>query len=300
LIPGEKRNPSWIQFSALGPMARSVPDTSLMLSAMISEDARDPLVAVEHGATLRNRGAYAVPRPVDLSRLRVAATTDFGFAPTERVIADTFRDKLRHLGNAFAGIDETHPDCAGADEAFATIRALVFLGRHLELFRKYPDQIGPNVAANIKEGLSYSAEDVARALMLQTALARRWHDFFTRYDIMLAPTCTISPRPWRELYPAEIDGKATKSYFHWLALAYAVTLAGHPSLSLPVGLDRKGMPFGVQIIGPRGGDRVVLSVAAALENLLAGNPATMRPKPDIAKLKRAAPISEMLGFRAFD
>ena len=77
----------------------------------------------------------------------------------------------------------------------------------------------------------------------------------TRHDIVLAPAVTISPRPWRELYPAEIDGKPTQSYFHWLALAYAVTLAGHPALSLPVGLDRNGMPFGLQIIGPRGGDR---------------------------------------------
>ena len=300
LIPSEKRNPSWIQLSTLGPMARTVPDACLMLSAMISEDARDPLSAVLHGGTLRDRSVYAAPRAVDLSHLRVAATTDFGFAPTERAIAETFRGKLAHLESAFAGIDDVHPDCTGADEAFATIRALVFLGRHLDLLRKYPDQIGPNVKANIEEGLGYSAEDVTRALTLQTALSRRWHDFFTRYDILLAPTCTISPRPWRELYPAEIDGKATKSYFHWLALAYAVTLAGHPSLSLPVGLDRNGMPFGVQVIGPRGGDMLVLAVAAALEGLLAHDVSTARPKPDIVKLKAASPIAEMDSFRAFD
>jgi Asp-tRNA(Asn)/Glu-tRNA(Gln) amidotransferase A subunit family amidase len=141
---------------------------------------------------------------------------------------------------------------------------------------------------------------VARALTLQTQLHRRWHDFFGQCDIVLAPTVTISPRPWRELYPVEIDGKPTRSYFHWLALAYAVTLAGHPALSLPVGLDRNGMPFGVQIIGPRGGDLLVLSVALALESLLANDPATARPKPDIAGLKRAAPIADMPGFRAFD
>lgn len=300
LIPGEKRNPGWIQFSALGPMARNVRDVCLMLSAMISEDARDPAVAIDHGARLRDPASYAQPRRVDLARLRVAVTGDFGFAPTERVIRETFHDKLEALANTFARIDETHPACAGADEAFAIIRAMVFLGRHRELYRRHPDQIGPNVAANIEEGLRYSAEDVARALTLQTALARRWHEFFTRHDIMLAPTATISPRPWRELYPAEIDGQPTKTYYHWLANAYAVTLAGHPSLSLPVGLDRKGMPFGIQIIGPRGGDRLVLSVAAALEDLLAGDAATRRPVPDIAALKRAAPIAAMEGFLAFD
>ena len=135
---------------------------------------------------------------------------------------------------------------------------------------------------------------------LQTQLARRWHDFFGNYDVVLSPAITISPRPWRELYPAEIDGKPTQSYFHWLALAYAVTLAGHPALSLPVGLDRNGMPFGLQIVGPRGGDLLVLAVAAALEELLANDSATARPMPDIARLKSAPPIAGMEGFLAFD
>ena len=79
-----------------------------------------------------------------------------------------------------------------------------------------------------------------------------------------------------------------------------MTLAGHPALSLPVGLDRNGMPFGLQIVGPRGGDLLVLSVATALESLLANDAATARPRPDIARLKRAAPIAGMVGFRAFD
>jgi amidase len=300
LIASERRNPTWIQFSTLGPMARTVPDLCLLFAAMIHEDPRDPLSTVMQGGKPRDVSAYASPPAVDLSRLRVAVTNDFGFAPTERMIADTFRGKLAHLDNVFARIDEAHPDCAGADEAFATIRAMVFLGRHLELMRQHPDLIGPNVRANVEEGLRYSAQDVARALTLQTQLARRWTEFFGTYDIVLSPAMTISPRPWRELYPAEIDGKPTKSYFHWLALAYGVTLAGHPAISLPVGLDRNGLPFGLQIVGPRGGDLLVLSVAAALEQLLASDRATARPVPDIARLKSAPPIAGMEGFLAFD
>src|SRR5277367_3875599 len=121
------------------------------------------------------------------------------------------------------------------------------------------------MCAPMSEGLRYNAADVARAMLLQTALYRRWQTFFEQYDVILTPAITISPRSWRELYPAEIDGKRTRTYFHWLAMAYAVTLAGHPALSLPVGLDHAGMPFGLQIVGPRGGDALVLSVAAELE-----------------------------------
>ena len=117
--------------------------------------------------------------------------------------------------------------------------------------------------------------------------------------MVLSPTVTISPRPWSELYPTQIDGVATKSYFHWLALVYAVTLPGHPALSLPVGRDANGLPFGLQITGPRGGDALVLQVAAALEQALAGDPRTARPVPDVAALRKAGPISAMPGFLGF-
>ena len=110
---------------------------------------------------------------------------------------------------------------------------------------------------------------------------------------------TTSPRPWTELYPAEIDGKPTRTYFHWLALSYCSSLIGHPSLSLPVGTDRNGLAFGLQIVGPRGGDALVLAVAAALERHLADNPLTARPVPDLARLAASPPIAGMPGFKGF-
>ena len=59
------------------------------------------------------------------------------------------------------------------------------------------------------------------------------------------------------------------------------------------------MPFGLQIVGPRGGDAYVLAVAAALEDMLAGDARTARPVPDIDRLKAASPIGAMPGFLGF-
>jgi len=56
------------------------------------------------------------------------------------------------------------------------------------------------------------------------------------------------------------------------------------------------MPFGLQIVGPRGGDALVIAAAAALEAALAGDATLGRPVPDLAKLRAAAPISAMQGF----
>lgn len=299
LVPSEKRLLGWSNLPVLGPMARTVPDLCLLLSAMVSDDSRDPLATTVHGGQVRRAPDFAAPAPVDLSSLRVALTPDFGFAPTERHIREVFAEKTNLFRHVFAGAEEATPDCRDADEAFEVLRALNFLAGHLPKLRNN-QPIGPNVRANIEEGLRYSAEDVARAMSAQTAHYRRWQQFFGNYDVILTPAITISPRSWRELYPAEIDGKRTRTYFHWLAMAYAVTLAGHPALSLPVGLDRNKMPFGLQIVGPRGGDALVLSVAAALEALLAGDPRTARPKPDLEALKAAPPISSCEGFLGFE
>lgn len=300
VVPSERRPLGWNPLSVAGPMARTVPDLCLLFSTMASDDAADPLATTIHGRSVRRPEDFAVPERVDLSALRVALTPDFGFAPTERHIREVFADKTGRFRSVFARADETAPDCSGTDETFEVLRSLSFLAGMYEKVRDTPDKVGPNVRANVEEGLRYSALDATEAMKHQTVLYRRWQTFFADYDVILSPAVTLSPRPWSELFPAEIDGKPTRTYFHWLANAYAVTVVGHPAISLPVGLDRNGMPFGLQIVGPRGGDAKVLAVAAALERLLAGDPATARPVPDIAKLKAAPPISGSPGFMGFD
>jgi Asp-tRNA(Asn)/Glu-tRNA(Gln) amidotransferase A subunit family amidase len=70
----------------------------------------------------------------------------------------------------------------------------------------------------------------------------------------------------------------------WLALAYAPTSALCCAAALPCGVDHLGMPFGIQVIGPNGADALVLEVAHALEQVLARDPQTARPVPDLSRL----------------
>lgn len=300
LVPSDKRPFGWNPLSVLGPMARTVPDLCLLLSTMVSDDATDPLATTIHGQRVRRAEDFAEPAPCDLASLKVALTPDFGFAPTERHIREVFAEKTGLFSHLFAQADDATPDCAGTDESFEVLRALSFLAGFHERVRDTPEQVGPNVRANVEEGLRYGPLDITRALKQQTVIYQNWQRFFSRYDVILTPAVCLSPRPWSELYPSEIDGKPTRSYFHWLANAYAVTLVGHPAISLPVGLDRAGMPFGLQIVGPRGGDAKVLAVAAALERELAGDARTARPAPDLAALMAGPKMSDRPGFLGFD
>ena len=293
LVPDPKRMLGWSPLSVLGPMARTVADAQLLLSVMAAGRDRDPISAIcGSGAAV----GFDAGGSVDLSRLRVAFSPDLGFTPTEQGVARTFMDKTGQFRGVFAQAWDAAPGCAGADESFEILRAVGSLAAHADKLRTRPDEVGPNVRADVKAGLRLSAEDVAHAQVLQTALHHRWQTFFGDCDLLLTPTITITPRPWTELYPSEIDGEPTRTYFHWLALAYAVTLAGHPAVSLPLGVDQHGMPFGLQIIGPRRGDAFVLKAAAALEALLAGDPRTARPTPDLQRLRDARPIAESAGF----
>ena len=88
------------------------------------------------------------------------------------------------------------------------LRAGQFLHAHGEKVRTRPEDVGPNVRANVEEGLRYSLEDHVRAAAAQTRIYRDFQRFFGEYDVLLTPAITISPRPWRELYPTEIDGPA--------------------------------------------------------------------------------------------
>ena len=197
LVANEKAGFS--PLSVLGPMARTVGDAALLLSAMVSDDKRDPLATTVHGRVVRRAEDFAVPARIDLSSLRVALTPDFGFAPTERHIAEVFAEKTGLFRAAFARAEDTHPDCTGADEAFEVLRSLSFMRKHAESMRTRPHDLGPNIHANYEEGLRYTAMDAGRAMGLQADMYRRWQSFFDQHDVVLSPAMTISPRAWTEL-----------------------------------------------------------------------------------------------------
>lgn len=300
LVPSERRGHGWSPLPMLGPMARNVADLSLMLGAMASDDAADPLAYTHPGIPMRGRAdLYHPAPPADLSTLRLAFTEDFGLAPTESIVRRAFRRVVAAIAPMFAAAAEATPDVSGGDRAFEVLRCAGVLSAHLEKVLKTPELCGPNMHANVQEGLGYSMADNADALTAQTRIYRNFQAFFAQHDVLVSPAICCSPRPWQELYPAEIDGKPVRTYFHWLSLAYYVTLTGHPAMSFPIGRDEKGFPFGLQIVGPRGGDALVLRVAAALEAAFAGDAEFGRPVPDLTALAAAGPISAMPQFKSW-
>jgi Asp-tRNA(Asn)/Glu-tRNA(Gln) amidotransferase A subunit family amidase len=261
-------------------MGRNVADTAILLDAMTATDSRDPLAG-----PLDPQG-YAQIAPTDLASLKLAHSEDLGFAPVARSIRETFRARLPSMMSPFRSEENTAPDMTDADEIFEVIRAVNFVAAHRERYEADPASLGPNTRANVEQGMAMSLGEVARAHSQQTRLYRKAQAFFKEFDVLITPAAAVQPFPWSQLYVDRIDGQELRTYFHWLALAYGLTLLGHPVAVIPCGRDAQDLPFGIQICGPRHGDRLVLGVAHALEGLFAGDPTTTRPLPDLARLAR--------------
>jgi len=301
VVPSEKRVHGWSGLPVLGPMARNVPDAALLFAAMASDDARDPLAYTLPGEPVRGAaGRYHPLQPIDLASLRLAISADFGQAPVEKLIREAFAIRAKAIAPLFGVAEEADPDCRGGDEAFEVLRAAVFLTAHAQKVRERPQDVGPNVRANVEEGLRYALVDYSRAAAAQTRMYRAWQHFFSRHDILVTPAITLSPRPWKELYPAEIDGKPTRTYFHWLACAYYVTLCGHPAISLPMGVDALGMPFGLQIVGPAAGMRWCGASPRRSRRPSQAMPPCAGRCRTFAALKAAKPVTEMPGAVGWD
>ncbi len=282
LVPRGGRTPGWTPISVYGPIARDVSEAALMLSVIAGNDPRDPLAAPVDAAS------FADPPPVDLATLRVAWSEDLGFAPVETVQREALRRAVAGLESSFASVEEKHPPLDDADSIFEVIRASQFVASHMRHYREHRELLGPNLIENLEQALTFNFEDMAMAQAAHGALYRRFLEFMDRYDVLLCPVTGAPAFAKEVLAPTVIDGTPARTYFHWLAPAYGITLTTHPAISIPCGVDANGLPFGLQVVGRRGEDRKLLGIAAALEAQIASTSNLKPVRPDLATITAAA------------
>ena len=281
-VPCDTRSWGWSPINVYGPMARTVPDTGLLLSAIDGTDFADPLT----GPVDRRR--YAGTSSFDLTTLCVAISEDLGFAPVSDTIRRTFREAMAQLRDVFAAAEERDPPMKDADQVFGVLRAVEFLAAHADTYDSHRDSLGPNIIANVEQGLQYTALDVARGAAGQSALYAAFLGFMADFDILICPAVAVPPFPIDTLYPTEIDGHLMRTYYHWFAITYGLTLTAHPVVVIPCGRDESGTPFGIQICGRRHDDWRLLAIAETLESYLQTLPALARPVPDLEGLRLRA------------
>ncbi|WP_417211041.1 amidase [Antarctobacter sp.] len=259
-------------FPVEGPMARTVEDCALMLDAMAGWDAASPL---SFPAPERR---YLDTCRADAGTIRIAYAPDLGgLAPVTPEIAALLSDALTRLQAPDVTVFEAAPDTTGTDTAFRTLRGLgMWTG-----FRATPaavsDRYKPTLRQNIAEGGALTVDDIAEARLTRARLYERMRRFFETCDVLAGPVTGIGPLPVEIEYPPEVAGHACRDYIDWLRFAFLATLCGLPALSLPVGRDARGLPVGLQLIGPPRGEARLLQIARRLEQATGFTPTPIDP-----------------------
>ena len=86
----------------------------------------------------------------------------------------------------------------------------------------------------------------------------------------------MAPFDINQPYPEEIDGTRLETYIDWMKSCYYISVTGAPAMSVPAGFTAAGLPVGIQIVGPHGGEWKLLQMARAFEQA-----ADIRRKPTL-------------------
>jgi Asp-tRNA(Asn)/Glu-tRNA(Gln) amidotransferase A subunit family amidase len=278
LVGRESRTLNYTHFSVQGPMARNVTDTSLMMVGLVGNEDRDALSSFVDASMFGNLDN------VDISKLRVAWSTDFGgVAPIDDGIRRSFKGVIKQISSGFGRCEERHPKFENARDIFWVLRCVYYLANHSERVAQHRDTLSPNIVSNCEAGESMSLIDVARAERNWAELYSNFQDFFADIDLLIVPGNAVSPFLIAEGIPKSVGGKVMENYVDASLVRSALTLTGHPVIAIPTGLDEVGMPFGVQIVGKRRGDFNLLSAAKGIETMVSANPSFLVNRPDISK-----------------
>lgn len=242
-MPSPQNNRAWL--GRTGPMARTVDDIALFMSAVAGPD---PRVVPPAPVTARDFARLADEPVGDLRGVRVGWSPDFGIGvPVEPEVIEVLTALLGVFEEAGAIVEEAAPDLRLADRVFQATRATDFAAGLGGLVRDHRDLVKPEVTWNVELGWSYSATDLIDVAAARTGLDAAVAHYFGRYDLFLSPTAQVLPFEATLRYPDQVAGVRSETYLDWMRSACVVSATGLPALTLPAGFTTSGLPVGFQL-----------------------------------------------------
>jgi amidase len=261
LVPTHPTDWVWDSLQVTGPMGRTAEDVALMLQAVSGPSPFSPLSQPIVGRDF----VAAVHEGIDRG-LRLAYCLDVAGIGVDPDVEQVCRRAATGLDQTGARVENLDLNLSYARPSFLALRGLWFVTHMLSRFDRI-DQLGSNVAGNMRSGLRVTSEELAGA---EEARGRLWHQFrkfFERFDLLLTPCMAVPPFSVEQNYPESIAGRPMSTYVDWIAPTFVLSLTGLPIASVPCGLDSNGLPVGIQIVGKPFGEEMVLAMARHIEQL---------------------------------
>lgn len=258
-VVGRDPIPDWIDLSTCGPFATSIADVRLLLSIEAGPVPGDPSAL-----------PFSLPMREQMPS-RVIATTRFeDFGPLPPDVAERFEASLGSLEHdlrlsvelvdpgsvfSFSGVgDDWFTTCA--------FEHLHVLGR--AFVEEQMDRFSPDFQGVMRHALAIPADAYMAARRRRFRLVRDLDLLLGDDSVLAMPTMCV-----QGLLPDGRDPDGDRPADSSIYNTDPQNMTGHPALSVPAGLCDNGIPFGLQITGPRFRDDLVMNVGAAWE---AANP----------------------------
>ncbi len=243
----------------LGPHTMSVRDAALMMNVLKKPDARDWTSLPPESTD------YTVGLEDGIRGLRIAYSPTLGYArnvhPEIAAAVDAGVRQLQALG---AHVEQVDP---GFDDPLDITTGLWFLGAHTVWSGLTPEQqavTDPDFRAEAALGAQLSAAQVQQLNLRRGALGSHMRQFMQRYDLLVTPSVAVPAFEARAAGTVPMDPQAMLG---WTPFSYPFNLTQQPAITAPCGLTSKGLPMGLQIVGPMFGDALVLRAARAFESV---------------------------------
>ena len=244
---------SW-SLDHVGPLAASVRDAAVVLQAIAGYDALDT------GSVNVPVTDYIYAGGEPAKSLRVGIPRDYFYDDLDDEVRAAVEEALTVIGTLVAEIREVSIEIP-TDRVVQNAESYAV---HADDVVRTPELYQPETLRRIRFGANISSTEYIRCRHELDRDRRRIHDTFAEVDLLITPT-TPMPAPAiadlkkdpEALRPAEIKLlRNTRPFNVW----------GLPAISVPCGLTKSGLPIGLQIVGPRWREDLVLRLAGAYEH----------------------------------
>ena len=249
----------WSDTVVYGPLTRTVRDAALYLDAVVGPHPSDPDSLPHPGISYVEVLERLPPR------LHIGWSPSLGHA---RVQPDVMREVLaavkvfEDLGHEVEEIDEVFPE---SGIAWATIAGGEVYAEIAEHIQEHRSEFGRGFLAGTELMRNMTPDRLGKAQRARAELVNILWRLFDRYDLLLTPTLPTEAFEATGKMPAEIAGQPVKSPIELVAFTYPFNLTGHPAASVRAGFTDAGLPAGLQIVGPRHREDLVLQASYAYE-----------------------------------
>lgn len=107
-------------------------------------------------------------------------------------------------------------------------------------------------------------------------LIAKWDEFFKQYDFFVCPiTYGEAIKKCPTFSELTLDDGTKMPYFHYFQYTVIFNATGNPCITIPMGLNKQGLPIGLQIVGPYYSEDKLIHFAKLIESLV---PSFQQPK----------------------